>query len=157
MKNGFHSAVYAMIHSTTIKKEGTMVSMNDKEAVKSGFKDFNELLNLVSGVDLNTPERLTRFGEWKNSDGTQKGLVAILTTQRHEDTLNQRMGRNAIDLMAGAYDKIELTIQSEVGFPDRFKVYVNINGVCFFRMCKLKATQIEVDGTSLLRKTRAKK
>ncbi len=55
-----------------------------------------------------------------------------------------------IDLIAKPEDEVEVSILPEVGFKDRFKLYINVNGVCLYRMCKLTDNQIKLDLDAIL-------
>jgi len=56
------------------------MSMNDF-ARAFGFKDYQELSEMVDRVDISTPEKLTIFENWKTDDGTKEGLLVILAGQ----------------------------------------------------------------------------
>ncbi len=47
-----------------------------------------------------------------------------------------------IDLIAQPDTQIEIDIQSEVGVPNKFKLYVHVDGVTVLRICKLTKEQI---------------
>jgi hypothetical protein len=42
-----------------------------------------------------------------------------------------------MDMAALPEDEVELVVQAEAGQPGKMKVYVNVNGECAFRMCKV--------------------
>ena len=47
-----------------------------------------------------------------------------------------------IDLAATPDDHVEVEIQKELGFTDRYKLYVHVNGTTVLRICKLQENQI---------------
>ncbi len=49
-----------------------------------------------------------------------------------------------IDMSAKADTIVQVEIQREVGFADRFKLYVHVDGKTVLRICKLKDKQVEL-------------
>ena len=49
-----------------------------KELVKEmGFESEKEFHKMVANVDLSDPNKMKKFLEWKENDGTKQGLIKI--------------------------------------------------------------------------------
>ena len=44
-----------------------------------GFKNYQELGELVDKVDISTPEKQNAFNDWRDNDGTKEGLLILLS------------------------------------------------------------------------------
>lgn len=51
--------------------------MMDELAQSMGFSDAAELSQLVASVDISAPEKMAAFTQWRESDGTKAGLLAL--------------------------------------------------------------------------------
>lgn len=60
----------------------------------------------------------------------------------------------SIDAVAQAMDTVQVEIQPEAGLEDSYKLYVQVNGVCLLRICKLHPSQIIQSGC-VIRKMKA--
>lgn len=49
----------------------------DDTARAKGFRDAREMYAMIGAVDLADPERLRRFEQWKQADGTRAGLKKL--------------------------------------------------------------------------------
>lgn len=49
----------------------------EREIRKLGFVSKREWHNLVANIDLSNPEKFKAFEDWKNNDGTKKGLLEL--------------------------------------------------------------------------------
>ena len=47
-----------------------------------------------------------------------------------------------LDGIAETSDVVQVELQPELGYPNRFKLYVHLNGVTILRICKLHRNQI---------------
>ena len=46
--------------------------------VKSlGFESLEEYHRLVAHVELDTPQKIKQFDDWKNNDGSKKGILKL--------------------------------------------------------------------------------
>lgn len=52
-----------------------------------------------------------------------------------------------------ANEETQVQISPELGVPGSYKLYIHQSGRTVVRICKLKNTQIEVNGSTLLRRT----
>lgn len=43
-----------------------------------GFEDAKEAHRLIASVDISSPEGMTWFQHWKETDGTKTGLIATI-------------------------------------------------------------------------------
>lgn len=55
-----------------------------------------------------------------------------------------------IDLVAKPEQIVQVEVLPEVGTKDKFKLYINIDGVCVLRVCKLLDEQIQLNVDSIL-------
>jgi len=46
---------------------------------------MEELFKLIPQVDLTSPEKIKRFKDWQNNDGSEKGLRELLEIQKEEE------------------------------------------------------------------------
>ena len=58
--------------------------MYKEELQVLGFKDIAEYVNLVSSIDLVSKEELRNFENWKETDGTKKGLLKLKKPKDNE-------------------------------------------------------------------------
>ena len=49
----------------------------DEFAKSLGFESAEEMHNLISKVNLSTPNRIKAFQEWKDNDGTKKEILKL--------------------------------------------------------------------------------
>jgi len=53
-----------------------------EEIVKSmGFESLAEFNKMVSDVDLSSADKIKKFKEWQNLDGTKEGLIKLTKPQ----------------------------------------------------------------------------
>lgn len=58
-----------------------------EEAVKkSGFKSLQEMTRMVASVNLTSPGAMEAFEDWKNNDGSKKGLENLLNKKPVADS-----------------------------------------------------------------------
>ena len=50
-----------------------------------GFKDIQEFHQMVSKVDISTPDKLDTFKDWQFNDGTKKGLEKLFINHKKEE------------------------------------------------------------------------
>lgn len=50
-----------------------------------------------------------------------------------------------LEVDIASQDDIQVEIQPEIGFSDKFKLYINHNGRTIIRICKLRASDIMID------------
>ena len=43
-----------------------------------GFESEQEMHKLIASVDLSDPDKLQKFMDWKENDGTKKGLLHVI-------------------------------------------------------------------------------
>lgn len=62
----------------TMNSNGTINEPGLESAVQaSGFSSQKEFFSMVSGIDLSNPDKLEKFIDWKDNDGTKAGLEKI--------------------------------------------------------------------------------
>ena len=49
----------------------------DKFVKEQGFNSLKEFNKMVSGIDLSTNDKLKKFKDWKENDGTKIGLCNL--------------------------------------------------------------------------------
>jgi hypothetical protein len=52
------------------------MNLNDF-AVSNGFKNADELMKMVSSIDLSTPDKIKAYKDWQEKDGTKEGLLKL--------------------------------------------------------------------------------
>ncbi len=57
----------------------TLPQFSGVELPMKGFADSDELIKLIANVDLEDPENLQRFNDWKINDGTKENLLKLKT------------------------------------------------------------------------------
>lgn len=55
-----------------------------------------------------------------------------------------------IDLIAKSDTNVQIEFQPELGFKDKFKLYVHVDGVTILRICKLTNEQVDLHVDALL-------
>lgn len=73
-----------------------------------------------------------------------KKLTETMTPSR-EVTVTTHTVNSPLDLCANNYECVEVEIQFEAGYNDRFKLYIHINGSTFVRVCKLTKENFNLD------------
>lgn len=58
--------------------------MNDAIVQLMGFKDIREFFAMTSRVRIDTPERVKRFKDWRENDGTKSGLEEVTRQNKSE-------------------------------------------------------------------------
>lgn len=51
----------------------------ERAAREAGFGGEAELHRLVASVNLSDPDTMRRFLDWRNNDGSKRGLLVILS------------------------------------------------------------------------------
>ena len=51
-------------------------------AKEMGFESEQEMHKLIASVDLSDPDKLHKFMNWKENDGTKKGLLHVIDEVR---------------------------------------------------------------------------
>lgn len=72
---------------------------------ENGFESEKELHELVSSVDLSTPENLISFKKWQEEDGTKKGLLNL--------GLNKKVYRSQVIITKNTLQKVPFDHERE--------------------------------------------
>jgi hypothetical protein len=60
--------------------------------------------------------------------------------------INHTTNYTSIDIIATKLDNIGIDVQPELGFKNKYKLYVHLNGETVLRICKITKEQISIEG-----------
>jgi hypothetical protein len=75
---------------------------------------------------------------------TVKWLDPLASNPRMEDEMKIIKETEQIDGIAEVDDIIEIELQQELGFKDKYKLYVHINGITVLRICKVDISKLRL-------------